>query len=100
MTPCIFFKLNNIWGWEAKPVKCATNSDALEPEINAEDGLPKDLCPDSLKEHMNSAAGKGVVDDSIFIDCRGRSGQFSKLKKYNNWKKLFSGSHSVIVVFN
>ena len=76
MTPCIFFKLNNIWGWEAKPVKCATNSDALEPEINAEDGLPKDLCPDSLKEHMNSAAGKGVVDDSIFIDCRGRSGQF------------------------
>merc|ERR1712211_179032 len=37
------------------------------------DGLPKDLCPDSLKAHMNSAAGKGVVDDSIFIDCRGRN---------------------------
>merc|ERR1712004_633633 len=73
VTPCIFFKLNNIWGWEPKPVKCATNNDALEPEIDAEDGLPKDLCPDSLKEHMNSAAGKGVVDDSIFIDCRGRN---------------------------
>merc|ERR1712122_46018 len=73
VTPCIFFKLNNIWGWEPKPVKCATNNDALEPEIDAEDGLPKDLCPDSLKAHMNSAAGKGVVDDSIFIDCRGRN---------------------------
>merc|ERR1711872_283530 len=40
VTPCIFFKLNNIWGWEPKPVKCATNNDALEPEIDAEEALP------------------------------------------------------------
>ena len=53
-------------------MKCATNNDAPEPEIDAEDGLPKDLCPDSLKAHMNSAAGKGVVDDSILINLQGQ----------------------------
>merc|ERR1712110_1324753 len=48
--PCIFFKLNNIWGWEPKPVQCG------DPKELAQDGEPFDLCPTTLTKHMASAS--------------------------------------------
>ena len=64
--PCIFFKLNNIWGWEPKPVQCG------DPEKIAEDGEKFDFCPETLKKHMESPAAKEAKGDSIWIDCNGR----------------------------
>ena len=65
--PCIYFKLNNIWGWEPRPVKCG------DPYVgdHDEDG-PLDDCPDSLREHLGSQAAKAAGPDNIWIDCNGR----------------------------
>jgi len=65
--PCIFFKLNNIWGWEPKPVQCG------DPEKIADDGEKFDFCPETLKKHMESPAAKEAKGDSIWIDCNGRN---------------------------
>jgi len=64
--PCIFFKLNNIWGWEPKPVQCG------DPEAMAEDGKPFDACPATLTKHMASNEAKEAKGESIWIDCNGR----------------------------
>ena len=41
--PCIYLKMNNILGWKPEPVKCG------DPDTIAEDGLPFDDCPDTLR---------------------------------------------------
>ena len=42
--PCIFFKLNNIWGWEPEPVQCG------DPSMVADDGRYYDNCPWTLTQ--------------------------------------------------
>ena len=74
--PCIYFKLNNIWGWEPRPVKCGDPSKAhLRDDPSAwdhdEDG-PLDDCPESLRKHLQSPAAKEAGPDNIWIDCNGR----------------------------
>ena len=64
--PCIFFKLNNIWGWEPKPVQCGDKSQI------AADGEPFDECPKTLTKHLESAAAREAKDENIWIDCNGR----------------------------
>ena len=65
--PCIFFKLNNIWGWDPKPVQCG------DPEkIFEGDGEPFDECPATLTAHLASDAAKEAKGESIWIDCNGR----------------------------
>ena len=66
MKPCIFFKLNNIWGWKPRPVKCG------DPHVLADDGLPFDECPHSLVHHLQSDAAMEARGENIWIDCRGR----------------------------
>jgi len=65
--PCIFFKLNNIWGWDPKPVQCG------DPKEIAEDGEPFDFCPPTLKTHMASASAREAKGENIWIDCNGRN---------------------------
>jgi len=66
--PCIFFKLNNIWGWDPKPVQCG------DPEkIFEGDGEPFDECPATLTAHLASDAAKEAKGESIWIDCNGRN---------------------------
>ena len=69
VAPCIYFKLNNIWGWEPRPVKC--NDGSGTGWDDDEDG-PLDDCPDSLREHLGSQAAKAAGPDNIWIDCNGR----------------------------
>lgn len=63
VAPCIFFKLNNIWGWEPKPVECG------DPAENGEDGNPMDVCPESLVDHIASQQSP----ENVYIDCNGRN---------------------------
>jgi len=67
VTPCIYFKLNNIWGWEPRPVKCGEYMGDHD-----EDG-PLDECPESLRKHLQSPAAKEAGPDNIWIDCNGRN---------------------------
>merc|ERR1719228_3294382 len=76
--PCIFFKLNNIWGWEPKPVKCGGDGDYYDDDSDdgddgEEDGLPKDECPPSLTKHLFSTEAKEAGKQNIWIDCNGRN---------------------------
>lgn len=69
VTPCIYFKLNNIWGWQPKPIKCGNPKEILEA-----DGKPYDECPDSLVKHMTeNADAKTAGENNIWIDCNGRN---------------------------
>ena len=54
--PCIYIKLNKIWGWEPRPVQCGLNFE----------------CPPSLRRHLNSPAAKEAGEENIWIDCYGR----------------------------
>jgi sodium/potassium-transporting ATPase subunit beta len=67
VTPCIFFKLNNIWGWKPRAVECGN------PEEKGSDGEPKDDCPASLVRHLESPVGKKAGSSNIWIDCNGRN---------------------------
>merc|ERR1719370_639284 len=68
--PCIFFKLNNIWGWDPKPVQCG------DPEKFFEgDGEPFDECPATLTAHLASDAAKEAKGESIWIDRNGGNEQ-------------------------
>ena len=82
--PCIYLKMNNILGWKPEPVKCG------DPDTIAEDGLPYDDCPFTLRkvfaidhfiswhlmtnltQHLASVAAKEAGDQNIWIDCSGR----------------------------
>jgi len=64
--PCIYLKMNNILGWKPEPVKCG------DPDTIAEDGLPYDDCPFTLRKHLASVAAKEAGDQNIWIDCNGR----------------------------
>jgi len=68
VTPCIFVKLNNIWGWEPKAVECGDPG-----EFSEVDGLPKDECPKTLLDHLNSAQVAEAGPDNIWVDCNGRN---------------------------
>jgi sodium/potassium-transporting ATPase subunit beta len=66
VTPCIFIKLNNIWGWNPKPVECGN------PNTKGTDGNPMDECSKGLLAHFANGTISGNHADSIFIDCNGR----------------------------
>ena len=69
VAPCIYFKLNNIWGWEPRPVKCG---DPYAWEIEYDEDGPLDECSESLRKHLQSPAAKEAGPDNIWIDCNGR----------------------------
>ena len=69
VAPCIYFKLNNIWGWEPRPVKCG---DPYAWEIEYDEDGPLDECSESLRKHLQSSAAKEAGPDNIWIDCNGR----------------------------
>ena len=67
--PCIFFKLNAIWGWEPKPVECGDPA-----QMSPNDGEPLDECPESLLKHLETPEAKAAgLDSNIWIDCNGRN---------------------------
>jgi len=55
--PCIFVKLNAIWGWEPTPYDCAAQ---------------KEKCPESLRKHLAGQHAKDAGKNNIWIDCKGR----------------------------
>jgi len=55
--PCIFLKLNKIWGWEPSPID----------EYDFEWGN----WPQSLQEHFNSL--NYYERENVFVDCQGRN---------------------------
>lgn len=71
IAPCIFFKLNNIWGWEPKPVECASAFGNGKDEMGA-DGQPKDDCPPAVLKHLTSKVARDAGVQNIWIDCKGR----------------------------
>jgi len=68
VTPCVYLKLNNIFGWEPEPVDCGA-----EGEFSEIDGLEKDICPKSLVEHLKSPEAIAAGTNNIWIDCKGRN---------------------------
>ena len=58
--PCIYIKLNKIWGWRPRPTQC-------------ENYYPYNDCPESLRNHLNSPAAKEAGEENVWIDCNGRS---------------------------
>jgi len=52
--PCIFVKLNAIWGWVPK---------AYEVDANT---------PAKLKAHLQTGKGKAAGPNNVWIDCKGR----------------------------
>jgi len=54
--PCIFVKLNAIWGWVPEPYDCASEPD----------------CPESLSKHLESGEAQAAGADNVWIDCKGR----------------------------
>ena len=62
--PCIYIKLNKIWGWEPRPVQCNEEYQGYDYDYD---------CPDSLRKHLNSLAAKEAGEENIWIDCYGRS---------------------------
>jgi len=63
--PCIYIKLNKIWGWQPSPVQCDEyyrGSYDYDYE-----------CPPSLRRHLNSAAAMEAGEENIWIDCQGRN---------------------------
>jgi len=59
--PCIFIKLNTIWGWTPKPYDCA------KEKANPDSEGP---CLPEVEAHLNS---QGVeAKNNVYINCRGR----------------------------
>jgi len=56
VAPCIFVKLNTIWGWVPEPVDCGDDDE-------------HDQCPFSLTNHIQHTA---YGDQNVWIDCNGR----------------------------
>ena len=63
--PCIYIKLNKIWGWQPSPVQCDEyHRGSYDYDYE---------CPPSLRRHLNSAAAMEAGEENIWIDCHGRS---------------------------
>jgi len=62
--PCIYIKLNKIWGWEPRPVQCDQENYGYDYNYD---------CPESLRKHLNSPAAKEAGEENIWIDCYGRN---------------------------
>merc|ERR1712088_1176530 len=60
--PCIFIKLNTIWGWVPKPYDCAK-------EKNKGDESEGPCLPD-IEKHLASQGAD--VKNNVYINCRGR----------------------------
>jgi len=60
--PCIFIKLNTIWGWVPKPYDCAK-------EKKKGDDSEGPCLPD-IEKHLNSQGAD--VKNNVYINCRGR----------------------------
>lgn len=56
VAPCIFVKLNAIWGWNPEPYDCETNEE----------------CPETLREHLASKEAQDAGKDNVWVDCNGR----------------------------
>merc|ERR1719365_177653 len=63
--PCIYIKLNKIWGWQPSPVQCDEyNRGSYDYDYE---------CPPSLRRHLNSAAAMEAGEENIWINCHGRN---------------------------
>merc|ERR1712130_348242 len=60
--PCIFIKLNTIWGWTPKPYDCAA-----EKEKGDKSEGP---CLPEVEEHLKNQGAD--VNKNVYINCRGR----------------------------
>jgi len=60
--PCIFIKLNTIWGWTPKPYDCAA-----EKGKGDESEGP---CLPEVEEHLKNQGAD--VNKNVYINCRGR----------------------------
>jgi len=65
VAPCVFLKLNTIWGW--KPERTTCNQPNLEPK----EKVDKD-CPTTLMKHLESEEAKQAGEENVWIDCNGR----------------------------
>jgi len=63
--PCIYIKLNKIWGWQPRPVQCKSDWE--------EYGSWSPECPPNLRKHLKSAAAIEAGEENIWIDCNGRN---------------------------
>jgi len=59
--PCIFIKLNTIWGWVPKPYDCE------KEKQNADSEGP---CLEDIEKHLASQGDD--VANNVYINCRGR----------------------------
>jgi len=62
LAPCVFLKLNAIWGWKPKKTTC---------DMAKEFKVDKD-CPKTLMDHLKSEEAKQAGTDNVWIDCNGR----------------------------
>lgn len=58
VAPCIFLKLNTIWGWTPQRTTFCTEE--------------KEPCPESLKKHLDSEDAKEAGTENVWLDCYGR----------------------------
>lgn len=63
VAPCIFLKLNTIWGWKPSKTTC------LDPEGPKK--VDKD-CPKTLMDHLASDEAKQAGEENVWLDCNGR----------------------------
>merc|ERR1712241_1335465 len=60
--PCIFIKLNTIWGWTPKPYDCA----AEKAKGDESDGP----CLPEVEEHIKAQGADAA--NNVYVNCRGR----------------------------
>jgi len=65
VTPCIFIKLNNIWGWTPKPITCTKTKEGNKDKYHKD-------CPKHIYDHVKSDVGIKAGHDNVWIDCQGR----------------------------
>jgi len=61
VAPCIFVKLNAIWGWTPEPYECLPPGESGDVD-----------CPASLRNHLASEDAIKAGPDNVWIDCKGR----------------------------
>jgi len=60
--PCIFIKLNTIWGWTPKPYDCAAEK--------AKGDESEGPCLPEVEEHIKAQGADAA--NNVYVNCRGR----------------------------
>lgn len=87
ISPCIFIKLNNIWGWSPKPIVCSPTEPTLD-------------CPKEVSEHVLGDEGiKKVTKDNIWINCYGRNPADKEALKNGKGLTYYPTSRSIPIKY-